>query len=39
MEDELWMERFMSQKRDLIVDRYMMATSFFSTHGIPYYEM
>ncbi|SPB46670.1 unnamed protein product [Aspergillus niger] len=39
MEDKQWVERFMTQKRDLMVDRYKMITAFFSKHGIPYYEM
>ncbi|GLA52791.1 hypothetical protein AnigIFM63604_009670 [Aspergillus niger] len=39
MEDKQWVEKFMTQKRDLMVDRYKMITAFFSKHGIPYYEM
>jgi hypothetical protein len=39
MEDKQWMGQFMSQKRELMVNRYKTATSFFPKHGIPYYEM
>ncbi|PLB54002.1 PLP-dependent transferase [Aspergillus steynii IBT 23096] len=39
LEDKQWMERFMEQKRQLMLDRYEMTTAFLSKHDIPYYEM
>ncbi|KAJ5378116.1 uncharacterized protein N7496_005525 [Penicillium cataractarum] len=39
MENKLWLDRFMAQKRNLMVERYKTTTSFFAKHGIPFYEM
>lgn len=39
LEDQQWMQRFMTQKTQLMLERYKTVTEFLTHHGIPYFEM
>ncbi|KAJ5404585.1 hypothetical protein N7509_004456 [Penicillium cosmopolitanum] len=39
LEDQLWLDRFMTQKKARMLNRYQTISGFLSQHGIPYFDM